>query len=51
MAQQLEENPQEAPALDSTGIAGNVTPDQDSTRDLGTNIQTDGQHAYGDDIQ
>ena len=38
-----------ASALSFTGIAGNVTPDQDSTRDLGTNTER-WANAYVDDI-
>ena len=47
MAQQLEE-----PLVFAftAGIAGNVTPDQDSTRDLGTNTER-WANAYVDDIQ
>ena len=42
-------NPVGASALNFTGIAGNVTPDQDSTRDLGTNTER-WANAYVDDI-
>ena len=42
-------NPVGASSLNFTGIAGNVTPDQDSTRDLGTNTER-WANAYVDDI-
>lgn len=42
-------NPVGASTLNFTGIAGNVTPDQDSTRDLGTNTER-WANAYVDDI-
>ena len=42
-------NPVGASSLNFTGIADNVTPDQDSTRDLGTNTER-WANAYVDDI-